>query len=60
MIGKAPFFSHKAPCITLKVFKLLNEREEQSNNVRKTVVNFPHIFRETLGAPVHLVGITKA
>ena len=60
MIGKTSFFSHKSPCIPLKVFKLLNKREEQSNNVRKTLVNFPHIFCETLCAPVHLVGITKA
>ena len=51
---------HESPCLPLKVFKLLNKREERSNNVGKAVVIFPHIFRETLGALVHLVGITKA
>ena len=60
MLGKTSFFSHKSPCLPLKVFKLLNKREERSNNVGKAVVIFPHIFRETLGALVHLVGITKA
>ena len=60
MLGKTSFFSYKSPCLPLKVFKLLNKREERSNNVGKAVVIFPHIFRETLGALVHLVGITKA
>ena len=60
MIGKASFFSHKSPCFPLKIFKLLYKREVRSNNVGKTVVNFPHIFRETLGAIVHLVAITEA
>ena len=52
--------SHKLPCLPLKIFKLLNKTKERSNNVGKTVVTFSHIFRETLGALVHLVGITKA
>ena len=60
MIGKTSFFSQKSPCLPLKISKLLNKREQRSNNVRKTAVIFPHIFRETLGALVHLVGITKA
>ena len=60
MIRKTSFFSHKSPCLPLKIFKLLNKREERSNNVGKTVVIFPHISGETLGALVRLVGITKA
>ena len=60
MIGKTSFFSQKSPYLLLKIFKLLNKREQRSNNVRKTVVIFSDIFRETLGALVHLVGITKA
>ena len=60
MIGKTSFLSHKSPCFPLKIFKLLNNREERSNNVGKTKVIFPHALRETLGAFVHLVGITKA
>ena len=51
---------HESPCLPLKIFKLLNKREERSNNVGKTVVIFPHISGETLGALVRLVGITKA
>ena len=47
-------------CLSLGFFKLLNKREERSNNVGKTVVIFPHISGETLGALVRLVGITKA
>ena len=39
---------------------ILNKREERSNNVGKTVVTFPHIFCEMLGALVRLIGITKA
>ena len=39
--------------------KLLNKREERSNNVEKTIVIFPHISGETLGAVVLLVGITN-
>ena len=57
MIGKTSFFSHKSPCLPIKIFKLLNKREVRSNNVVKTVVIFPNIFRETLGALVHLVEI---
>ena len=60
MIGKTSFFSHKSPCLPLKIFKLMNKREEQSNNVGKTVVIFPHIFRETLGALVHLSVLKRA
>ena len=60
MIRKTPLFSHESPCPPLKIFKLLNQREERWNNVGKTVVIFPHIFREMLGALVRLVGITKA
>ena len=51
---------HESPCLPLKIFKLFNKREEWSNNVGKTVVIFPHISGETLGALVRLVGITKA
>ena len=60
MIRKTSFFSHKFPCLPLKIFKLLNKREERSNNVGKTVAIFPHIFRETLGALVLFLGIPKA
>ena len=59
MIGKSSFLSHKSLILPLKIFKLLNKREKRSNNVGKTVTIFPHIFCETLGALVHLVGITK-
>ena len=58
MIHKTSLLRHESPCIPLKIFKLLNKSEERSNNVEKTVVIFPHIFRET-GALVRLVGITK-
>ena len=51
---------HESPCLPLKIVKLLNEIKERSNNVGKTVVIFLHIFWETLGALVRLVGITKA
>ena len=44
----------------MKVFKLLNKTEERWNNVGKTAVIFPQIYRETLGALVHLLGITRA
>ena len=60
MIYETLFLSHGSPCLPLKIFKLLNKREERSNNVGKTVVIFPHISGETLGALVRLVGITKA
>ena len=60
MIGKTSFFSHKSPCLPLKIFKLMNKREERSNNVGKTVVIFPHIFCETLGALVHLSVLKRA
>ena len=60
MIRKTSYLRHKSPYLPLKIFKLLNKREERSNNVEKTVAIFPHISGETLGAPVRLVGITKA
>ena len=55
MIGKTSFFSHKYPCLPLKE----NKREKRSNNVGKTIVIFPNIFCEKLGALVRLVAITK-
>ena len=60
MIRKTSLLRHESPCLPLKIFKLLNKREERSNNVEKTVAIFPHISGETLGALVRLVGITKA
>ena len=60
MIHKTLFLRRERRCLPLKIFKLLNKREERSNNVGETVVIFPHIYRETLGALVRLVGITKA
>ena len=50
---------HESPCLPLKIVKLLNEIKERSNNVGKTVVIFLHIFWETLGALVRLVGKQK-
>ena len=49
MISKALFLKQESPCCTLKIFKVLNKREEQRNNVGKTAVIIPQIFRETLG-----------
>ena len=60
MIHKTFFMRHESPCLHLKIFKVLNKREKRSNNVGKTVVVFPDIFHETLGALVRFVGITKA
>ena len=60
MFRKTSFYSHKSSCLALKIFKLLNKSEEWSNNVGKTVVIFPHNFRQTLGVLIRLVGITKA
>ena len=60
MIRKMSFLRHESPCLPLKIVKLLNKIKERSNNVGKTVVIFLHIFCETLGALVRLVGITKA
>ena len=57
MIRTTSLLRHESPCLPLKIFKLLNKREERSNNVGKTAVIFPYIFRETLGAIVRLVGI---
>ena len=60
MIRKTSLLRHESPCLPLKIFKLLSKREKESNNVGKTVVIFPHISVETLGALVRVVGITKA
>ena len=59
MIRETSLLRHESPCLPLKIFKLLKKREKRSNNVGKTVVIFPHICGETLGALVRLVGITK-
>ena len=59
MIRKTSVFTHKSSFLYLKVFKLLNKREERSNNVGKTIVIFPYIFRETLGALESLLEITN-
>ena len=40
MIRKTSLLRHESPCLPLKIFKLLNKREEQSNNAEKTVVIF--------------------
>ena len=60
MIRETSLLRHESPSLPLNIFKLLNEREERSNNVGKTVVIFPHISSETLGAFVRLLGVTKA
>ena len=60
MIHKTSFMNQESPCGTLKIFKILSKREEQWNNVGKTAVTIPQIFRGTSGALVHLLGITKA
>ena len=60
MIRKTSLLRHESPCLPPKMCKLLNKREDRSNDVGKTVVIFPHISGETLGALVSLVGITKA
>ena len=44
MIRKTSFFSYKSPCLPLNIFKLLNKREERSNNVGKTASILPHFF----------------
>ena len=54
MISKTSFLNQESPCRTLKIFKVLNKREEQRNNVGKTAVMIPQIFRETLAAFAHL------
>ena len=61
MIRKTLLLRHESPCLPLKIFKLFKKtnEEERSNNVGKTVVTFPHVSGETLGAFVRLVGITK-
>ena len=60
MIHKTSFLNHESLWHPLKIFKLLNKREEQRNNVEKTAVIFPRIFYETLGALVCLLGIREA
>ena len=60
MIRTTSLLRHESPCLPLKIFKLLNKREERSNNVGKTAVIFFNISGETLGVLVPLVGITKA
>ena len=60
MIRTTSLLRHKSPCLPLKIFKLLNKREERSNNVGKTAVIFLNISGETIGVLVPLVGITKA
>ena len=60
MIRTTSLLRHESPCLPLKIFKLLNKREEQSNNVGKTAVIFFNISGEILGVLVPLVGITKA
>ena len=60
MVRKTSLLRHESPCLPLKIFKLLNKTEERRNYVAKTLVIFPRISGETLGAPVRLVGITKA
>ena len=60
MIRKTSLLRHESPRLPLKIFKLLNKREERSNNLGKTVVIFPHNSGEMLGALVRLIGITKA
>ena len=44
MIRKTSFFSYKSPCLPLNIFKLLNKREERSNNVGKTASILPQFF----------------
>ena len=60
MIRTTSLLRHESPCLPLKIFKLLNKREERSNNVGKTAVIFFNISGEILGVLVPLVGITKA
>lgn len=58
IIRKTSSLNHESPCHPLKIIKLMNKREERWNNVGKTAVIFPQIFREALGGLVRL-GITK-
>ena len=60
MIHNMSLLRHESPYPPLNIFKLLIKRDERSINVGKTVVIFPHISGETLGALVRLVGITNA
>ena len=59
IICKMLFLNQETPCHHLKIFKLSNKNKERLNNVREAAVIFPQIFRETLGALVLLLGITK-
>lgn len=52
--------NHESLCHPLKNLKLLNKREQQWNNIRKTALIFPKILQQMLGAFVHLLRITKA
>ena len=56
MVRNTSLLRHESPCLPLKI---LNKTEERRNYVGKTLVIFPCISGETLGAPVRLVGITK-
>ena len=38
MIRKTSVFTHTSPCLPLKIFKLLNKREERSNNAAEMLV----------------------
>ena len=60
MTRRTSFLNQEFLCHTLKICKVLNEREEQQNNVGKTAVIIRQIFHETLGALVCLLGIKKA
>ena len=60
MIRTTSLLRHESPCLPLKIFKLLNKREERSNNVGKTAVIFFNISGEILGVLVPLIGMTKA
>ena len=53
MICKASFLNHGCPCHPLKILKQLKKEKNGE-------IIFPQIFRETLGALVRLLGITKA
>ena len=57
MIHKTSFLNQESPWHALKIFKLLNQREEWENNVGKTAVIFLQIFRETLGTLARSLGL---
>ena len=60
MIRETSLLRHESSCLPLTIFKLLNKSEERSNNIGKTVVIFPHISGESLGALLRLVRTTEA